>query len=432
MLRQILAVFGYGCSKVESAVPTEWQEEVAPPKPKKPFLFQQTLEDWRKAISALPEEYARQDAAHLEAIQRLDEEIQRLGRALPQGQDAQQEMERREVFKLLELAGRMRSDEVTRASNQRYHRYLDLGVGGHSGHLEKAFREAEGKMIVQGGTVLHRKVLQEGRVTGRMVSASCDKYRPEQLDRQERILVVRDGQPYVGEIVFEAVFTTENTRHSGVGGEMAHDICDWVFEGRYRDLQVKWMSPSLAQFSAEELLVLRTYEFAELKHRGQVRAGEKKLPYITHPLAVATLVAEAGGSAEAICAALLHDVMEDCGVTSDQILDLYSNKQFGQSVLAIVQEVTDPAGLPYEKKKERQIAMMASGYSSEAALLKAADQTCNMQDLVATPPRWGKGEEEAYIASMRRLVEARPDINLTIKALFDKAYEEACRFYGMA
>ncbi len=175
----------------------------------------------------------------------------------------------------------------------------------------------------------------------------------------------------------------------------------------------------------------QTAKFAERVHGGQFRAGGKKTPYVTHPFAVAAMIA---GSActETVCAAMLHDVMEDCGVKDQQILDLYpANDEWGQRVLAIVKEVTDPEGIPYNEKKSRQIAMMASGYSEEAALLKAADQTCNMQDLVATPPNWGKGEEEAYIVSMKKLVDARPSINPNIRKMFDQAYEAACKFYDM-
>lgn len=190
--------------------------------------------------------------------------------------------------------------------------------------------------------------------------------------------------------------------------------------------------------------VLKAASFAAVKHQGQVRAGEKKIPYINHPITVAQLVAEADGSEAAVCAALLHDVMEDCGVKDREILDLYPHDVgFGQRVLAIVKELTDPEGMSYEQTAEIQFQRMCSFtscgyplYTVDAKNVKVADQVSNMRDLVTTPPCWSGNpadyqEERQYMLAMRRIVQqaratGAPDV---LVGAFEEAYQEGWRVY---
>src|ERR1043165_8954252 len=79
--------------------------------------------------------------------------------------------------------------------------------------------------------------------------------------------------------------------------------------------------------------IVKAYEVAEAAHEGQMRrSGE---PYITHPLAVATIVAHFGLDETTIVAALLHDAVEDTPLTLDDITE-----QFGSEVAALVDGVT--------------------------------------------------------------------------------------------
>ena len=79
--------------------------------------------------------------------------------------------------------------------------------------------------------------------------------------------------------------------------------------------------------------IKRAYHFAEEKHAGVTRGtGE---PYINHALRTARSVAEWGAESDVIMAALLHDVIEDCGVTEDDI-----EKKFDSNVAEIVDTVT--------------------------------------------------------------------------------------------
>ena len=85
---------------------------------------------------------------------------------------------------------------------------------------------------------------------------------------------------------------------------------------------------------AEQVARVRhAYEMGALAHAGQTRkSGE---PYITHPIAVAGILAELGMDAETIIAAILHDTLEDTSLTSAQI-----TAEFGQPVMALVDGVT--------------------------------------------------------------------------------------------
>jgi GTP pyrophosphokinase len=79
--------------------------------------------------------------------------------------------------------------------------------------------------------------------------------------------------------------------------------------------------------------VWNAYEVAKRAHRRQRRPNGE--PYITHPVAVADIVASHGGTVTAICAALLHDVIEDTRITSNQL-----DAEFGSAVTDIVENLT--------------------------------------------------------------------------------------------
>lgn len=80
----------------------------------------------------------------------------------------------------------------------------------------------------------------------------------------------------------------------------------------------------------------RAVDYVRIAHAGQVRKGTR-IPYITHLLAVATLVIEHGGSEDQAIAGLLHDTIEDCGQAHEAII----RAQFGETVADIVLACTD-------------------------------------------------------------------------------------------
>ncbi|HUR97300.1 MAG TPA: HD domain-containing protein, partial [Pyrinomonadaceae bacterium] len=98
--------------------------------------------------------------------------------------------------------------------------------------------------------------------------------------------------------------------------------------------------------------VTNAASFAAKKHKDQKRKGSDGEPYINHPIEVANLLVNVGGieDADIITAALLHDTVEDCGVTFEEV-----GKNFGPTVAEYVREVTDDKSLPKAERKRLQV-----------------------------------------------------------------------------
>jgi (p)ppGpp synthase/HD superfamily hydrolase len=132
------------------------------------------------------------------------------------------------------------------------------------------------------------------------------------------------------------------------------------------------------------------FSLAERLHRAQVRKGST-IPYISHPMAVASLVLEHHGGEDAAVAALLHDAVEDQGgwVTAEQI-----RQRFGARVVEIVLACTDAmpaegeAKPPWRARKEAFIARLAQA-DPESALVIACDKLHNLSALAADLERDG-------------------------------------------
>lgn len=127
--------------------------------------------------------------------------------------------------------------------------------------------------------------------------------------------------------------------------------------------------------------VERALIFAARKHEGQTRKGSDT-PYITHPVAVAAMVHAAGGSEDAVVAALLHDTVEDCGGLP--VLEEIRTT-FGETVAAIVDALTDSSDQDREKwqvRKERYIARMTTA-EGEILLVAACDKLHNLRAILA-------------------------------------------------
>ena len=96
---------------------------------------------------------------------------------------------------------------------------------------------------------------------------------------------------------------------------------------------------------AELKLVREAYKFADEAHLGQFRASGE--PYITHPIAVAGLCADWKLDAQAIMAALMHDAMEDCGVTKPELIE-----RFGAPTADLVDGLTKLDKLQFSTREE--------------------------------------------------------------------------------
>lgn len=125
-------------------------------------------------------------------------------------------------------------------------------------------------------------------------------------------------------------------------------------------------------------LIRRAYEVTAYWHQGHTRwSGD---PYITHPLAVATILAEAGADDEMLCAGLLHETIGDTRYTLDAL-----SREFGTRVAALV---TETAALDQVKGQGRRTAarvMAAESADARAVVIKLADRLHNMRTIQFVP-----------------------------------------------
>ena len=130
--------------------------------------------------------------------------------------------------------------------------------------------------------------------------------------------------------------------------------------------------------------VREAYRFADEAHLGQFRASGE--PYITHPIAVAGLCAEWKLDAQAIMAALMHDAMEDCGVTKVELIE-----RFGAPVADLVDGLTKLDKLQFSTREESQAEsfrkmLLAMARDVRVILIKLADRLHNMRTMEAMAP----------------------------------------------
>jgi GTP pyrophosphokinase len=144
--------------------------------------------------------------------------------------------------------------------------------------------------------------------------------------------------------------------------------------------------------SADVSMVRRAYQFAAQAHDGQTRKSGD--PYVTHPLAVAQIIAELKLDVASVCAGLLHDCVEDTSATVDQLGDL-----FGKEIAFLVDGVTKLGKLPYSTREEQQAEnfrkmLLAMARDIRVILVKLCDRLDNMRSLHHLP-----AEKQERIAS---------------------------------
>ena len=130
--------------------------------------------------------------------------------------------------------------------------------------------------------------------------------------------------------------------------------------------------------------ISQAYKVAEKAHEGQERTSGD--PYITQPLAVAASLLDYCRDTDTICAALLHDTVEDTDVTLDDL-----RKKFGEDVALMVDGVTKIGLVPLVSKEEQQAEnirkiLMAMSKDIRVIIIKLADRLHNMRTLEARPP----------------------------------------------
>ena len=171
--------------------------------------------------------------------------------------------------------------------------------------------------------------------------------------------------------------------------------------------------------------IIKAAAFAAEKHRDQRRKDAGASPYINHPLALASVLAVEGGviDPDVICAALLHDTIEDTKITATELA-----LHFGDKVTGIVLEVTDDKSKDKADRKELQV-QHAPHISTEAKLVKLADKICNLRDILASPPaNWSNEHKREYFEWAARVVAglrgAHPDLEAVFDDLFFRGLKE--------
>jgi (p)ppGpp synthase/HD superfamily hydrolase len=176
---------------------------------------------------------------------------------------------------------------------------------------------------------------------------------------------------------------------------------------------------------ADTLALLRAASFAARVHATHRRKGAAGEPYVNHVLEVAQILAEHGAPPEAIVAALLHDTVEDSDKDPEPITPERIAAEFGETVAAIVAEVSDDKSLPKESRKALQVKH-APGRSAAAKALKLADKISNLRAIAASPPaNWDHGRRVEYVGWAGRVAHGLKGTHPSLDALFDATYREA-------
>lgn len=163
--------------------------------------------------------------------------------------------------------------------------------------------------------------------------------------------------------------------------------------------------------------VMRAAHFAAIKHAGQRRKGNAAEPYVNHLLEVAHLVAEAGLDTDTVTAALLHDTLEDTATDLEEII-----AEFGESVAAMVREVTDDKSLPKAERKRLQIEQ-APHKSAGAQAIKAADKISNLRSILESPPSdWSDERKREYFTFAKAVVDGLQNAPDALRAEFEAVY----------
>ena len=171
-------------------------------------------------------------------------------------------------------------------------------------------------------------------------------------------------------------------------------------------------------------LLLKALAFAAHKHRDQRRKDRAASPYINHPIALAKVLVDEGRvtDVDVLCAALLHDTVEDTATTNKEL-----RRSFGAKIARIVAEVTDDKRLPKAERKSLQVKH-AKTISDDAKLVKLADKLCNIRDVARRPPAtWDRKRQEEYFEWAKRVIDRMRGINPRLEGAFDLAYSRKSR-----
>ncbi len=207
------------------------------------------------------------------------------------------------------------------------------------------------------------------------------------------------------------VAETGNTRSSAAQAHPAASAAAASFAALVGKLD--YLSP------AEIESVRQAYRFADEAHLGQLRKNGD--PYITHPIAVAAQCAEWKLDAQALMAALMHDAIEDCGVTKEELV-----QRFGAPVADLVDGLTKLERLEFDTREQNQAEsfrkmLLAMAKDVRVILIKLADRTHNMRTMGDMPrSKWQRISSETL--EIYAPIAHRLGLNFTYRELQDLAF----------
>ena len=168
-------------------------------------------------------------------------------------------------------------------------------------------------------------------------------------------------------------------------------------------------------------LLLDALSFAAHRHRDQRRKNADASPFINHPIAVAQILCAQAGvdDIETLCAALLHDTIEDTKTTRQML-----EERFGRAIAGIVSEVTDDKSLTSQERKRLQIEHAAS-LSAPAGLVKLADKISNLRDVADDPPAdWSMERRQKYFDWAKQVVDQLRGRHAALERIFDTVFSK--------
>ena len=171
-------------------------------------------------------------------------------------------------------------------------------------------------------------------------------------------------------------------------------------------------------------LFLDVLAFSAHKHRTQRRKDRHASAYINHPIALARVLHNEGGVSDpaTLCAAMLHDTVEDTETTRAELA-----RTFGSEIAAVVMEVTDNKRLRKHTRKRLQIEH-APHLSRRAKLVKLADKICNLRDLRRQPPvGWSRARKRQYFDWAKLVVDGLRGVHPGLERAFDREYRHRPR-----
>ena len=166
---------------------------------------------------------------------------------------------------------------------------------------------------------------------------------------------------------------------------------------------------------------LEALKFSAARHSAQKRKNKEASPYINHPIEVTEILWQVGKVRHmpTLLAALLHDTLEDTATRPEEI-----RAQFGEEVLALVQEVSDDKRLPKQERKRLQV-VNAPHKSLPARQIKLADKISNVRDIIHTPPAdWPLQRKREYLEWTAQVIAGLRGPNPALEAYYDQTLAE--------